>query len=78
MTDETVELVKRVARRRLSGTNKFDRYMRAMDEAIDGESREEREKRLTELHWALFDEAPPFNPSAPRPDDQVGHPRGEG
>ncbi len=68
--EDAVELAKRVARKRMKNSDKFDRYMRAMEEVIPDETREEREKRLADLHWELFDEPPPFNPKAERPGQQ--------
>ena len=70
-TEDTLELVKRVARKRMLSSNKFDRYMRAMDEVVPDETREERHKRLADLHWALFDTPPPFNREAERPGQQA-------
>ena len=68
--DDTLELVKRVARKRLSKSDKFDRFIRATEEIVPDETSDERKKRLTDMHWELFGEAPPFNPKAERPGQQ--------
>lgn len=74
--DDTLELVKRVARKRMRSSEKFDRYERAKEEVIPGETADERKKRLADLHWGLFDAPPPFNPKAERPEHQHELPLG--
>ncbi len=79
--EDAVEIVKELARKRMANRGqesaRFDRYMRALEVEISGETKEERLKRLADLHWELFDEPPPFNPKAERPGHQPELPLGE-
>jgi len=70
MDDDLRDLVFGVARKRMATSQLFDRWVRAFEEKVPDETAEERKARLTELHWELFDEAPPFDRSAERPKHQ--------
>ena len=71
---ELIELVTRIAKKRLGRSNRLERWARLLEENIVGETPEERDKRLADAYWKLFDEIPSFARRRPASKSQASFP----